>query len=197
MRRDDNWVLPHGSPVRFDPFWVVPDITCIGKGMANGFPISACVGRGEVMDAWASQGGEAAHSSTFMANPLGCAAALATLLEHRSQDLPSRARTVGDYLMGQLRDLEKQHSLIGDVRGLGAMIGVELVRDRTTKEPAPAETARVVQHALERGVILISGGPQGNVLSFTPPLTMTRRQMSYAVNAIAEAIGAVERGGMR
>ena len=163
---------------------IEPDLLCAGKALANGLPISACTGRAEVMDAWRYEEGEAPHSSTFMGNPLAAAAALATLDEHERLDLPQRAEKMGAYATRRLRSLEQAHPLIGDVRGLGLMLGIELVRDPDTKEPATMEARRVVEAALLHGVILLAGGPHGNVLSLTPPLTIPRRELDYAIDTI-------------
>ena len=171
-----------------DHWGVEPDILCVGKAMANGLPVAACIAREEVMDAWRYQGGEPPYSSTFMGHPLGSAAALAAIDEMERRRLPRQARIMGEELLRRCRRLQERHRLIGDVRGLGMMVGVELVRDRKTKEPAPAEAARVVQACLERGVILIPSGSRGNVLSLTPPLTIARRQLDHALAALDESL---------
>ena len=168
---------------------VEPDLMCVGKAMANGLPISACIGRAEVMDAWRFDRGEALHSSTFMAHPLGSAAALAAIDELERRGLPQRAGALGARVLRRLNQLKERRPLIGDVRGLGMMIGLELVKDRATKEPATAEAARVAQVVLERGVIMLRGGPHGNILSLTPPLAITRRQLDHALNTLGEALG--------
>ena len=170
---------------------VEPDLMCVGKAMANGLPMSACIGRAEVMDAWRHDEGEAPYSSTFMAHPLGSAAALAAIDELEQRGLPRRAQALGRYALRRLRQMQERQPLIGDVRGLGMMIGIELVRDRSSKEPASGEAARIAQAALERGVILLRGGPQGNIISLTPPLVITRRQLDYALAVLDESLAAV------
>lgn len=160
---------------------VKPDIMCVGKALGNGLPISACIGRADVMDAWKVEGGESLHSSTFMANPVSGAAALAVISEHERLGLAARAKSMGVYTLGRLREMQARHQLIGDVRGLGMMIGVELVEDRETKAPATVATARIIGKALREGVILLTSGHQGNIISLTPPLVITKRQLDYAL----------------
>ncbi len=172
---------------------VVPDILCVGKGMAGGMPIAACIARAEVMGAWAHRGPEAPHSSTFMGHPVGCAAALASIGELERRRAPERARRMGAHLLRRCGAMMERHRVIGDVRGLGLMAGIELVRDRRSKEPHPAAAASVMRRALARGVIMITSGPAGNVLSISPPLTITRRQLDFALDVLDGALGA--RGG--
>ncbi|MBI3744441.1 MAG: aspartate aminotransferase family protein [Chloroflexi bacterium] len=189
----------------FEHWGVEPDIVCVGKALGGGMPISACVARAEVMDAWRHNDVEAPHASTFMADPPSCAAALASLDALERAKAPELARRTGEWLMSRLRELQSRHALIGDVRGLGLMIGVELVEDRPhpprlrrgslssgagegERAPAVAATGRVVQAMLERGVIMLGGGLRGNVLSLTPPLTISRKQLEYALAALDEAL---------
>ncbi|MBI5394402.1 MAG: aspartate aminotransferase family protein [Verrucomicrobia bacterium] len=143
---------------------VVPDLICVGKAMSNGFPIAACAGRAEVMDAWPESAGEALHTSTHLGNPLGCAMALATIAEMKRLRLDERARRLQDRLPG---------------RGLGLMKGVEL-RDA-------AACQRAVQRLLRRGVLALGGGEHGNVLTLTPPLTIGGRELEFAAEEIARA----------
>ncbi len=163
---------------------VQPDIMCLGKALGGGFPISICTGTAEVMDAWSYASGEPPHSSTFMANPMGCAAALATLEVIEEESLIARSQRLGDYLKAGLLKLERRFPIIGEVRGLGMMAGMELVKDRSTKEPATEETRRVIREALRHGVILLAGGTYGNVISLEPPLVITRRQLDYAIDIL-------------
>lgn len=171
---------------------VRPDLICVGKALGNGLPVSACIGRAEVMDAWRVEEGEAPHSSTFMGNPVAGAAALAAIGEHERLGLAERAKTLGAYTLLRLRGLQERHPLIGDVRGLGMMLGVELVRNRETRPPASKETGKVIGLALQRGVILLGGGPHGNVISLTPPLVITRRQLDHVLGVLDECLGLVE-----
>lgn len=158
---------------------VVPDMLCIGKAMANGFPISATIARPSIMDVWPESPGEALHTSTYLGNPMACAAALANLGEIERMNLPARARQLGIMLGSRLDALRADGKAV-DVRGRGLMWGVEF---------ADAQTAqRVVKDALKAGVILLQAGPQGNVVSITPPLVITQRQLFRAIDIIAACI---------
>ena len=131
-----------------------------------------------------------AHASTFGGNPVSCAAAIATIALLRNQ-LVANAADVGGYLMSGLRSLADKHPLIGDVRGRGLMIGVELVRDRQTKERASEERDAVVNAAFARGMLVLGAGR--NAVRFSPPLVLTRAQADTAVKIFDEALTEVER----
>jgi 4-aminobutyrate aminotransferase-like enzyme len=168
---------------------VVPDIIVAGKGLASGFPISATIMSEEVADAWKPM----MHTSTFLGNPVGCAASLASLAEIEEKGLVQRSAELGDYFKSRLEELQQEHHLIGEVRGVGMMVGVEFVRDRTTREPATEEGARVVEGMLQRGIIATNyGGSYHNVLKMSPPLVITREQLDYAIEALNESLSAVE-----
>lgn len=158
---------------------VVPDILCIGKAMANGFPISATIARPSIMDVWPESPGEALHTSTYLGNPMGCAAALANLGEIERLDLAQRARQMGLMLGARLDALRADGKAV-DVRGRGLMWGVEF--------DSAATAERIVKNALKAGVILLQAGPRGNVISITPPLVITQQQLFRAVDIIAECI---------
>jgi 4-aminobutyrate aminotransferase len=130
-----------------------------------------------------------AHASTFGGNPVSCVAALATI-KLLKDGLVRNAEVVGEYLIGRLSALMDKHTLIGDVRGKGLMIGVELVRDRTTKERATAERDRVVQEMFKRGVLLLGAGR--NAIRFAPPLVLSRDQADTIVRIFDQALSAVE-----
>ncbi|HEY9180479.1 MAG TPA: aspartate aminotransferase family protein [Candidatus Baltobacteraceae bacterium] len=158
---------------------VVPDILCIGKAMANGFPISAAVARPAIMDAWPESPGEALHTSTYLGNPMACAAALANLGEIERMNLPQRARQLG-VTLGTRLDGFRADGKVAAVRGRGLMWGIEV---------ADAQTAEsVVKNALKAGLMLLQAGPTGNVISITPPLVITQRQLSRALDIIAACI---------
>ena len=148
----------------------VPDLICLGKALTGGFPLSACVGKAEVMDAWPASLGEAIHTSTFLGHPVGCAMALAQIEEIRSRKLPERSARLGAELLEQL----------SGARGLGLMAGLEVENGDAAM--------RVVKQMLERGYILLPEGEHGNVISLTPPLTITQAQLSGAVKALHEII---------
>jgi len=157
---------------------VVPDIICIGKAMASGFPISAAAGRPEIMDAWPLSTGEALHTSTYLGNPMGCAAALATISEIERLQLPSRARQMGLSLSSRLDAMCSGRKIV-DVRGRGLFWGIQM-RNAQTAEA-------VVKGALAKGVILLQSGVAGDVVSIVPPLVITDRQLQRALE-IVEAV---------
>jgi 4-aminobutyrate aminotransferase len=155
---------------------VVPDLMCVGKALTGGLPFSACIGRPEVMAAWPASTGEAIHTSTFLGHPLGCAAALAQIDEIERQGLVTRAERLGDRLMARMRRLQQRAPLIGDVRGRGLMLGIELVRDPVTREPDTGRGDRLVVDALRCGLILLGGG---HSFEICPPLDITERQLDF------------------
>jgi len=164
---------------------VEPDAMAIAKGIASGMPLGVALARAGLM-AWPP----GAHASTFGGNPVSCAAALATIKLLRDR-LIANAADVGGHLMSGLRALADRHRLIGDVRGRGLMIGVELVRDRATKERATDERDKVVDAAFRRGLLLLGAGK--NAIRFSPPLVLTREQADVAVRIFDEALTEVER----
>ncbi len=166
---------------------VVPDLLCVGKALANGFPLSACVGRPEVMDAWPPSDGEAIHTSTFLGNPLGCAMALASLKELTSKHLAARAESLGRTWLNNLRQALGAHPRVGDIRGLGLMIGIEFVKDKKSLDPDPAWTSRIVTESLKRRLVVLSGGTFRNVLTLTPPLTISKEQLRKATRVLRSA----------
>ena len=162
---------------------VVPDLICLGKALTGGFPLSACVGRGDIMDAaWPESHGEAMHTSTFLGNPVGCAMALAQLEEVARLNLCQRSAELGEFLLGELSEL-KAPKLKIEARGLGLMAGLEL--RLPGDKPAGAAAVQAVKSMLHRGFILLPEGEHANVISFTPPLTITQAQLVKAVAALA------------
>lgn len=159
---------------------VVPDLICLGKALSGGFPISACVGRAEVMDGWPVSGGEALHTSTTLGNPLGCAMALASIAEHRKPETAERACWVGERLAAGLRSLTSPR--IAEVRGLGAMLGVELID--ANGQPDGALSGTIMRKGLQDGLILLGGGPQGNVLSFSPPFIVNEEEIAFLIEKL-------------
>ena len=165
---------------------VTPDLICLGKALTGGFPLSACVGRADIMDlAWPPSKGEALHTSTFLGNPVGCAMALAQIAEIEKSKLPQRAAELGEFLLAELQsNLLSNEKFQIAVRGVGLMAGVELRRHDGS--PATAETFTAVKQLLRRGFIFLPEGEYGNVISLTPPLTITKAQLAKAVGALAE-----------
>jgi 4-aminobutyrate aminotransferase len=148
---------------------VEPDIMTASKAMAAGLPIGAAVSRDDLMD-W----GPGAHENTLGGNPIACAAALAVLDVLKSEKLPQNAEKVGGYLLNRLKEIAEENEIIGDVRGKGMMIGIELVKDRTTKEPARDARDKLMKKAFERGLILLGAGASS--LRLAPPLILTKEQ---------------------
>ncbi|HEY8468777.1 MAG TPA: aspartate aminotransferase family protein [Longimicrobiales bacterium] len=172
---------------------VLPEVLVVGKALAGGLPLSAAIGTAAVMEAWPPSTGEAIHTSTFLGNPVACEAALAQLAEVEERGLVARAAALGAWLRERLAGWVDRFASVGEVRGLGLMQGVELVEDRATRRPATALARRVADGALRRGVLLLTEGPGGNVLAFTPPLVITEAQLEHALGVLEaelEAAGA-------
>lgn len=175
---------------------VVPDLLVVGKALTGGMPFAACIGTDAVMTAWPVSTGEALHTSTFLGHPLGCAAALASIEVLRSERLVERSDAEGSYLLERLRAELGDHPRVGEVRGRGMMIGIELVRDRVSRDPDAALAGRVVTGALGRGVLLLSGGVDGNVLSLSPPLVITRPQLDAAIDVVVALLRELDQGSI-
>jgi 4-aminobutyrate aminotransferase-like enzyme/Ser/Thr protein kinase RdoA (MazF antagonist) len=169
----------------FETQGVVPDVVVLGKPIGNGFPLGAVVTTREIASAF-DNGME--FFSTFGGNPVACAAGLAVLDVLEQDDLQARALRVGEHLMRALRDLRQRRPLIGDVRGSGLFLGVELVRDRATLEPATGEAAYVVERLRERGVLCGTDGPFANVLKIRPPLIFSESDADLFVGRLDEAL---------
>lgn len=166
---------------------VIPDVICLGKALTGGFPLSACVGRAEIMDAaWPASHGEAIHTSTYLGHPVGCAMALAQIAEIESGELPERSAKLGDVLLQWLEALISNPKLQIRSRGRGLMAGVEL--RLPNGEPATEAAIHAIKAMLQRGFILLPEGEHSNVISFTPPLTISKTQLGEAVAALADIL---------
>jgi 4-aminobutyrate aminotransferase len=172
-----------GKMFACEHFGVEADIVTVAKGIASGMPLGVMCARAEVMD-WPP----GAHASTFGGNPVSCAAALATI-KILKDGLINNAAVVGAHLKDRLLGLKDQYPLIGDVRGLGLMVGVELVRDRVTKERATTERDRIVQEMFKRGVLILGAGR--NALRFAPPLVISKAQVDAVVGVFQDALKVV------
>lgn len=170
---------------------VVPDLLVVGKALTGGLPFAACIGTDEVMERWPRSRGEAIHTSTFLGNPVACAAALASIGVLRDERLVERSATLGAVLKARIEEMTADHPRVGEVRGLGMMIGIEMVRDRISREPAPELAGRVVVEALRRGVLLLGGGIYGNVLSLSPPFVLTGEQADAALGVLGEILAEI------
>jgi len=166
----------------------VPDLICLGKALTGGFPLSACVGRADIMDAaWPASTGEAIHTSTFLGHPVGCAMALAQISEIRRLKLCERSATLGQFLLAELQKLEVSGFRFQvSARGLGLMAGLELTLPNG--KPATAASLTAIKKLLQRGYIFLPEGEHGNVISFTPPLTITKAQLATAVAELKQVL---------
>jgi len=166
---------------------VIPDLICLGKALTGGFPLSACVGRADLMDAaWPTSRGEAIHTSTFLGHPVGCAMALAQIAEIGKLKLPERSAELGEFLLSELQVKVSNPKFQISVRGLGLMVGVEL--RLSDGKPATDAAMQAIKAMLRRGYIMLPEGEFGNVISFTPPLTITKSQLAKAVKTLAEVL---------
>jgi 4-aminobutyrate aminotransferase / (S)-3-amino-2-methylpropionate transaminase / 5-aminovalerate transaminase len=171
---------------------VVPDLICLAKGIAGGFPLSAVTGRAEIMDG-PHVGG---LGGTYGGNPVACAAALATIEAIEQDALVERARHIGGVMLPRLRALQEQHAIIGDVRGRGAMIALELVAGSGDKTPNPAATAAVTQACHAAGLLTLTAGTFGNVLRFLPPLVISDELLDEGLTILEKAFAQVAADGV-
>ena len=171
------WAVEHSG--------VEPDILCMAKGIASGMPLGITMTRAEIMD-WVP----GSHASTFGGNPVCIAAAMATLDVIEREELLKNSAAVGNHMLKRMADWPQKHKLVGDVRGRGLMIGVELVKDKQTKEHAAAERDRVVELAFERGILFLGCGP--STVRISPPLVVTKDEADVAVEVLEECIAAVQ-----
>ena len=177
-----------GKMYACEHYGVVPDLIVTAKSLAGGLPLAAVTGRAEIMDA-VHPGG---LGGTYGGNPLACAAALATIGVMARENLPERAVAVGNALRSHFHRLASRFAAIGDVRGLGAMMALELVKDRTTKEPDRDRTSRVQAEALKRGLLLLTAGTYGNVVRVLVPLTVDDATLAEGLAVLEQAFEATQ-----
>jgi len=173
------WAIQHTG--------VQPDIVCSAKGIASGMPLGVMMSKAEIMD-WVP----GSHASTFGGNPVSIAAALATLDVIEREGLLKNSEEVGNHMLKRMADWPKKHRMVGDVRGRGLMLGVEIVKDQKTKEPGNAERDRIVEVAFERGLLFLGCGP--NTVRISPPLVVTKDEADVAIDVLEESIDIVEKG---
>jgi len=166
-------------------FGVAPDILITAKGVASGMPLGVMVARAEVMN-W----GPGAHASTFGGNPVCCAAAVETIRLLEEKYISNAAR-MGEYILARLANWREKHPIVGDVRGLGLMIGIELVKSQETREPHPEARKKVVHRAFEQGVLILGCGE--STVRFMPPLIVEREQIDFALEVLERCISEAER----
>lgn len=177
-----------GKLFAIEHYDVEPDIMTLAKGIADGFPISACITRSDIGDSF--EPGD--HLSTFGGNPVSAAAALANINVMLREKLPEKAAEKGDYIIKRLNEMKENYEIIGDVRGKGLMIGIELVKDREKKTPARDETTKARDLAREEGLLIGSGGVKGCVLRLQPPLVIEKEQIDEALNILEATIKEVQ-----
>jgi acetylornithine/succinyldiaminopimelate/putrescine aminotransferase len=167
----------------------IPDVICLGKALTGGFPLSACVGRANIIDkAWPPSTGEAIHTSTYLGHPVGCAMALAELQEIERLGLVEKSAALGKYFLEELTNAIRPNPRLSvEIRGLGLMIGVELRHADGT--PATDWSLKAVNQMLQRGFILLPEGEHGNIISFTPPLVIRKTDIRLTVKTLAEVLG--------
>jgi 4-aminobutyrate aminotransferase len=165
---------------------VHPDIVCMAKGIASGMPLGVTLSKADIMD-WVP----GSHASTFGGNPVCIAAALATLDVIEKEGLLRNSQEVGDYMQKRMADWPKKHKIVGDVRGRGLMIGVEIVKNQATREYGASERDRIVEQAFERGVLFLGCGP--STIRIAPPLIVTKDEADVAMDVLEEAIAMVEK----
>jgi 4-aminobutyrate aminotransferase/(S)-3-amino-2-methylpropionate transaminase len=172
-----------GSFLASDTFGFDPDIITLGKSLASGLPLSAVVGRSEIMDA----PGDNAIGGTYVGNPVACAAAIAVLDVIEEEGLIERAEHLGKDIRSRWEEIGEQMPQLGEIRGVGAMIGVEFVQDPETKAPAKDLIGRLVNGALQKGVISISCGIHKNVLRHLMPLVISDEQLAEGLDVLTDA----------
>jgi 4-aminobutyrate aminotransferase / (S)-3-amino-2-methylpropionate transaminase / 5-aminovalerate transaminase len=176
-----------GRMFAMEHFGVEPDLLTVAKSIAAGLPLSGVVGRAEIMDAPVAGG----VGGTYVGNPVAQAAALAVLDVFEEEQLVERSRRIGETIRGRMLAWQERFPAIGDVRGLGAMLAIELVEDRSTKAPAPDLATTITTEAAQRGLLLLKAGVHGNCIRVLCPLTIDDRELDEALGAWEEALDAV------
>lgn len=177
-----------GKPFASEHYGFTPDILIMGKAIASGMPLSALVGRSEILESWSTP----VHFINGAGNPISCAASLATIDVLEEENLAQNAVDQGNYIMEHFRELMRRYDFIGDVRGRGLLIGVDIVKDRVTRERDKTRTAKICWSCWEKGLILAFFS--GNILRIAPPLTLTRTEAKHAMDIIERAIADVTKG---
>jgi len=164
-------------------FGVTPDIMAIAKGIASGLPLSATVASRELMEQWTI----GSHSTTFGGNPVACAAACATIDVLEEEGLVENARILGDYALNKLIHLKEKHPTIGNVRGIGLMLGIEIIHPET-REPNGKGLMNILEKCLDKGVIYYLSGNKGEVIRMMPPLNIDKEHLDLGISILDEAI---------
>jgi 4-aminobutyrate aminotransferase-like enzyme len=172
----------------FEHAGIVPDVVCLAKAMANGLPLSAMASSRALQERW----GRSAHGSTYGGNPVACAAGLAVLQEIRERDLVTNAALRGAELTAGLRAIATADPRVGDVRGPGLMVGLELVRDRATRQPDGALCEAVIRRCADAGLLLLSCGVHHNVVRWIPPLDVASDEVGQALGIFGRVLASVD-----
>lgn len=175
-----------GKMFASEHFNVTPDVMCLAKGIASGLPLGAIVAKNRYMDTWES----GSHANTFGGNPIACEAALATI-DLLKGGLMQNAEKVGAFMFKRLREMQLNHPLMGDVRGLGLMIGIELVKDRENKEHAVEERNRIIQGCFQKGLLVLGCGQ--STIRFMPPLTLKAKEAESGLLVFEAVLTEVEK----
>jgi len=173
-----------GKMFAIEHYDVQPDLLVVAKSLAAGMPLSAVVGRKEIMDSVHPSG----VGGTYGANPVACQAAIAVMEVFEEEALLARAQKLGEKMRSRMESWKLEYEIVGDVRGLGPMRAVELVRDRETKEPATEEAVALANHCLEKGLVILVCGTLGNVIRFLPPLVITDEQLDKGMAILEEGL---------
>jgi len=176
-----------GRMFAIEHYDIEPDLITLAKSIAGGLPLSAVLGKAAIMDA----PGEGAIGGTYVGNPVALAAAAAVLDVFEEEGLNDRADRIGETILGRMQEWQRRHDRIGDVRGLGAMLAIELVEDRTTKRPAPQLASAVAEEAANRGLLLMKAGIHSNCIRVLCPLVISDAELDEALGAWDEALAAV------
>ena len=178
-----------GKMFAIEHYQIEPDLMTVAKSIAAGMPLSGVIGKDYIMDA-----PDPGHlGGTYTGNPVACEAALATIDYIEKENLSARAEKIGNVIIKRLKEMQDKYQIIGDVRGLGAMIAIELVKDRKTKEPAKEETAKIIKECLNNGLFMLSAGVFGNVIRMLMPLVITDEQIEQALNILEKAVAKINR----
>lgn len=175
-----------GYMFAFEADNIIPDLICLGKTIGGGLPLSICVGSSKIMQAWGLSNGESIHTSTFLGNPLACAAGIAVIEDLKENNWPQRNIKTGAYLLEKLQKLESP--FIGEIRGRGLMLGIEFVKNQNTKEPYTALANFILTECLKKGLIILTSGTNGQVLSLSPPFVVSEDEIDFAIEILQEVL---------
>jgi alanine-glyoxylate transaminase/(R)-3-amino-2-methylpropionate-pyruvate transaminase len=173
----------------FENWGVTPDMVTMAKGIGNGAPLGACTTRPEIGAMMKNR----VHFNTYGGNPISMTQGLATLEVIDRDNIQQNAKDVGEHLKGRLLELQERQPLIGEVRGMGLMLGIELVKDRKTKEPASAECSEVLEKSKNRGLLIGKGGLFGNTIRLKPPMCITKDDADFIVDCLDEVMSEMPR----